>query len=504
MDTTIFQFIKATLLRDGQVFIKDFSFQVTKGSHLAIIGPSGSGKSSLLEAIRRRSYIAGGEINHPFLDHVAVSKRDLIPDFSYRDLISIVPTKHSFKDLSNTSNLYYQQRYNSADSESVETVDDHLMKLHSESQSVEWTLERLKEKLNLKALAGKQLIKLSNGEAKRLLLASALIKDPLLLLLDHPLTGLDPKTRASFNDFLTEISLSGITVVMTTTPNEIPEIITDVAVIANQEIQLFSRKEFDPTFYLPNPITNPDKKRMKELVSVIEHQYESIVAMDHVNIQYEDEVILKDVSWKVNQGERWLLKGHNGAGKSTLLSLINADNPQSYSKDVTLFDRKRGSGESIWDIKRKIGFVSAELYQYFSGNTTCSGVIESGFYETMGLFRPSKVENRAIALSWMKLFKIEGSSNKLFKNASESIQRLCLLARAMVKNPPLLILDEPCQGLDIDQQKNFKVIIETICGMTNITVIYVSHFQEDVPDCLTHVMELKNGKVIFSGTEQKI
>ncbi len=168
--------------------------------------------------------------------------------------------------------------------------------------------------------------------------------------------------------------------------------------------------------------------------------------MDNIHIRYGDKQVLKDVDWHIKQGERWALLGPNGAGKSTLLSLINADNPQAYANDIILFDRKRGTGESIWDIKSKTGFVSPELFQYFPTDNSCLQVIESGYYDTMGLFRPSNPKKSAIALQWMKALEIDKYARHLLKNIPASAQRLCLLARALIKTQPCSYLTNPARA----------------------------------------------------------
>jgi molybdate transport system ATP-binding protein len=198
----------------------------------------------------------------------------------------------------------------------------------------------------------------------------------------------------------------------------------------------------------------------------------------------------------VHQGERWALSGPNGAGKSTLLSLVNGDNPQAYANNIILFDRKRGSGESIWDIKKEIGFVSPELFQYFPTDSSCLHVIESGFYDTVGLFRQTDRVKENICLQWMNLMHIPQYANKLFSMIPASAQRLCLLARALVKNPALLILDEPSQGLDTSQQQFFTRLIDEICTHSNVTVVYVSHYEHHIPDAVTKHLRLVSGKVV--------
>ncbi|MBV6641653.1 MAG: ATP-binding cassette domain-containing protein, partial [Cyclobacteriaceae bacterium] len=467
----------ASLHRYSKTLLDQINWTINQGEHWALIGPAGSGKTSLLRALRTQAFISRGEINYPVLENMLPEYQKVNAFFTYKDLISIVGAKYEFRDLSSSSsNLYYQQRYNSLDSETVETVEAHIQKLRSVERPGYWTFDRVVSRFGLVHLKDKQLIMLSNGEAKRLLLASELVKNPVLLLMDNPLSGLDPETRNEMNKILSEIGDSGISIVMVTSSHEIPEMVTHVAQIKDYSVVTGSKEDMSSSI---SQVKYPsfDKKQIERLLIPVHSHYKIMVKMNNISVRYGERIILKNVDWEVKQKERWLLKGHNGAGKSTLLSLITGDNPQSYSNDIVLFDRKRGSGESIWDIKQKIGLVSAELYQYFPSTSTCLKVVESGFYDTMGLFRASDPEKAVKAKEWLEVLQVSEPPHTLFKNLSESTQRLVLLARALVKGPPLLILDEPCQGLDIDQQRFFKLLIETICEHSDITIIYVSHFQ---------------------------
>ncbi len=475
----------------------DLNFNINKGEHWALVGESGSGKSALLQTIAGRFNIVGGTIHHHYFEDFLKQYPDDNAHLTYHKLIALVSPKHSFRNLSNTTEFYYQQRFNSSDSEDAPTVEAYLSGIEPELHAERvWTPERVIERLKLQPLRHKQLIKLSNGETKRLLIAAALLKHPALLLLDNPLTGLDVQSRAGFNGIINEIIASGISIVMATSPGEIPDDITHVAVLHEGKIiNQLPKSDFKSRMVSIPETAKIDTDELKNLLALTRNRnFDYVVKMKQVNIRYGENQVLHNVDWTIKQGEHWALLGPNGAGKSTLLSLINGDNPQAYANDIVLFDRKRGCGESIWDIKNKIGFVSPELHQYFPTENNCLQVIESGFYDTLGLFRPSQPQKAAIALRWMKLLELEADAQRPLKSISSSKQRLILLARALVKSPTLLIFDEPCQGLDAHQQQHFKHVVDAICSLGNTTLIYVTHYQHEIPDSVSLVLRLEKGK----------
>ncbi|AMR32883.1 ABC transporter [Mucilaginibacter sp. PAMC 26640] len=493
MEETLLKLRDLTIKFTNNLIIDRLDFEINKLDNWVITGQSGSGKSVLLQAIAGNISPSSGSINYNFADV------DGQPVIDFHPYIAFAGAKHNFKNLSNTGNFYYQQRYNSSDAEDALTTSQYLACIKTNAHlPLYWTLEKTIATLNLLHLQDKQVIKLSNGETKRLMLAAALLKNPAILLLDNPLTGLDIATRNYFNTLIDEISSSGITIIMATSAHEIPDAITHVAVLENGAIiKSLSRQQFQTELAQIPQTSSIDVSALKRLiVSAGEPAlYQKIVQMHNVCIRYGEKTILNNINWSINQGERWALLGPNGAGKSTLLSLINGDNPQAYANDITLFDQKRGSGESIWDIKKKIGFVSPELYQYFPTDNSCLQVIESGFYDTLGLFRPSSPAKAAMALNWMKALEIDRYARVLLKNIPASAQRLCLLARALIKNPALLIFDEPCQGLDDHQQLHFKTVVDTICNSSNVTLIYVTHYQHEIPNSVDKVLKLDQGEM---------
>jgi molybdate transport system ATP-binding protein len=207
-------------------------------------------------------------------------------------------------------------------------------------------------------------------------------------------------------------------------------------------------------------------------------------------VAYGNKKILSNINWQINRGERWLLKGVNGSGKSTLISLITGDHPQAYANKVFLFDKKRGSGESIWDIKKKIGFVSPELHWYFDKTISVYNTIASGFFDTIGVYKKLSDEQHNIVHQWLSFLNLTTKSEFSLSALSTSQQRLALLARALIKNPPLLILDEPCQGLDEQQVKDFVALIDDLFNQSNRTLIYVSHYENEIPKCINKCLNL--------------
>jgi molybdate transport system ATP-binding protein len=486
--------------RYGEKFVfKDLSFEVRSGECWALLGHSGSGKSALLEAIAGNFNVVKGQVIRPFYDEYIRAHPPKDPYFNYRQLISYLPVKYQFKNLSNTSEFFYQQRFNAAFSEDAPTVEDFLKDEALKSLAIgPWDVNKVVSLFQLEPLLQKQLIKLSNGETKRLRLAASLLKNPRLLLLDNPLVGLDSKTRTAFDSILAQIIASGTAIVVTAVIGEIPSVVTHAAVLDKCQILSTITPEAFKSIELPKPPPyDLDQSKVRKLTeSQPLSLYKLVVSMKEVTVKYGDSTILSGVSWAIKPGERWALRGPNGAGKSTLLSLINGDNPQAYANDITLFDHKRGSGESIWDIKKKIGFVSPELLQYFRSTATCWEIVASGFHDTLGYLKPVNKEQASLVDEWLDLLELQSSGTQIFETASPTTQRIILLARAMIKNPPLLILDEPCQGLDHAQQTRVRTVVDAVCSVSSTALIYVTHYEEELPACVDHVLQLEKGKRI--------
>jgi molybdate transport system ATP-binding protein len=220
---------------------------------------------------------------------------------------------------------------------------------------------------------------------------------------------------------------------------------------------------------------------------------DNLIELRNVTVRYGQKVIVRNLNWKVQKGESWALLGPNGSGKTTLLSLIQGDHPQAYVNEVFVFGRPRGTGESIQDLKRRIGCVSPELQLHFDDSVSVREVVLSGFYETIGLFESPTPLQLDAARRWMSRFGLTNSAESPLYTLSAGLQRMTLLARALVKQPALLILDEPCQALDSEHRDLILHNLESLIQSNSVTVLFVTHRLEEIPPSIKRVLHLPKG-----------
>ncbi|HEY5464136.1 MAG TPA: ATP-binding cassette domain-containing protein [Hanamia sp.] len=475
-------------MQDNTV-LDEISFSLEPKQHLAILGDGESGKTTLAKAI-------AGKIH--FFGNISTDSENIT---GMHTRVDLVEQRYSFKNLSGISDFYYQQRFNSFDANDASTIFEELLQIikntskptflpDTEANNINYTLGIL----GIDHLKNSPLIQLSSGEHKRFQLAKALLNPPQVLILDTPYTGLDASVRKEVNKILKEIANKGTQIILIPGTFPIPEFITHISFLENKKLSFFGEKEnFDPEKFASSE--SIEFKFNNDLLPLSNEnlQFDSVVKMKNISLKYGEHVILQHLNWEIKQGEKWLLKGRNGAGKSSLLSMITGDHTQAYSNEIYLFGKRRGSGESIWDIKEKTGYISPELHAYFDKNITCFQAIGSGYFDTIGLFKKLNNKQYNNILQWLDFLQLSHVSTKPLHSISASLQRMILLARALVKNPPLLVLDEPCQGLDHKQSIRFVSFIDHICSESNKTLIYVSHDQSNIPSCVQKVLELKNG-----------
>lgn len=467
------------------------NFEACDGEHIAIVGPNGGGKSMLADIIVGRHPLLMKDPEYDFSPSRHKMVSDNIKYITFRDTYGG----------DNDKTYYLQQRWNQTEiDEKTPTAGEKLEEAFL--LAGEDTPERRKlqahiyDMFQMSEFLDKYIILLSSGELRKFKLATALFGEPRTLMMDNPFIGLDAETRdqlrALLKDLTKERALQIILILSKT--DDIPDFITHVVEVKDMKVypkvplsEYLSRQA-------PMPSRVLSETAARQILS-LPYRSDDIIAdevvrMNHVSIVYGKRTILRSLDWTVHNGEHWALSGQNGAGKSTLLSLVCADNPQSYACDITLFGRQRGSGESIWDIKKHIGYVSPEMHRAYHRDMPAINVVASGLKDSVGLYaRPSGTETDMCKF-WMDVFGLEGKEYTSFLELSSGEQRLVLLARAFVKDPELLILDEPLHGLDNTNRRLVKDVINAFCRRRNKTLIMVTHYRSEYPECIDHEKKL--------------
>lgn len=430
-----------------QKYVKLFTFaavfeiphtglRIEDGECIALVGPAGSGKSRL---------------------------EDSLAGF-YPGSVKYIAFQDSY-GFSSDQNYYLQQRYNSTaldeDSPTGRQVLERAALLCGSD-----SLGRLVEMFGLDGILDKDPVTYSSGELRKFQIVKALLKTPKMLVIDSPFIGLDPSARKLLSGFLGALARELTIVMALSRPEEIPSFITHV--IELPQMRKLPLREYLDSVFAPE-----------------------VISFRHVTVRYGSRVILRDLDWTVRRGEHWVLTGPNGSGKSTLLSLVCADNPMAYACDISLFGRRRGTGESIWEIKKRIGYISPELHRAYRRDQKALEVVAGGLFDTMGLIHNVSDAQREQCLRWMTRFGIEADADVMFSKLSSTRQRLCLVCRAFVKEPELLILDEPLHGLDNPARFFVRGLIDEYCAADPArTLIMVSHYPEEYPSCIDHSLTL--------------
>lgn len=465
--------------------ISDLSLEIPRSENITIMGPNGSGKSILL------SYLSS---------KLKVHKQAPIYAENFNPLTDIGLVSFEFQQ-----ELFEIDDYND-DTDFMDGVQDKgtlakeaILLGHKEDEFFVQVIDLMK----IDYLLNRGIRFLSTGEMRKVLICRALLKKPKILVIDSPFEGLDKKSRTFLRDRLKSIIktqqciflinendplidecdrvilLKNGTIVANDTPTEVSQSL--------QFKSLFSEVQAD--FNIPKLHEDQEDLKLNKGTPLIE--------MKNISVNYGEVTALNNLSWTVHQGENWLISGPNGAGKSTLLSLITADNPQGYGKDFWLFGNKRGSGETIWDIKKRIGIITSSLQLSYKQPLNALQVVISGFFDSIGLYQNSTPDQVKTARQWLNLLEIKDIHKKYFNELSYGEQRMVLLARAMVKHPLLLVLDEPCQGLDNSNRQLILNLVDYIALNSKTSVLYVSHSHEEDLQCISN-------KLTFSKTNNHL
>ncbi|MBQ4379245.1 MAG: ATP-binding cassette domain-containing protein [Treponema sp.] len=510
--------------------IASLDWEMRSGEAWLVIGPNGGGKADFLRGLAGEKQILANDSTGDYSTH-------------FEDSVEIV-------SLERAASLIQQER-DLDESEYINKIDEgrtgrrficevlggpDAKHRHLPLPPIAERLETLPEvKLcGVEKILDRGLKFMSTGEIRRTLLCRALLSGKKLLILSDPFAGLDAQSRTILLEFFKTIvgkqknsnSADPRTTIILGMEryHEIPETITNVLEFADGAVS-FSGTKDEYEKLISERESEKAKSRQKEKeefvtelkkiqkeTEVLNDSYmangvesgnsesesgESLVKMNNVNVGWDDHRVLVDFDWEVKKGEHWLIRGPNGSGKTTLLELITGDNHQVFCNDVWLFGRKRGTGETIWDIKKNLGIVSYRWHVEYRmvGGTDLESVIISGFKDSIGLYeQKTDVEIQAARL-WLKLGGFQGREHENFGSLSYGEQRAILILRAAVKNPKILILDEPCHGLDENYRQKILDLIETVAETGTTTILHVTHDPSEALPCEKHILELHPGEV---------
>ncbi len=488
---SVFELGRATVVRDGGSVFRDFSWTMREGEAWAVVGPTGSGKTTLAEVLFGRHALNGGSLRWPLFERLRVAGRKI-------DYPSQVVAHVSFREdsrLFSYAGRYYQQRFEFADSDTPLSLEQFL---RTGTHVSEPDFARTCERFGIAELLAQPFMTLSNGQTRRARLARAMLRDPELLILDDPFIGLDAAARADLAAMLHELVNDGKRLVLICREDAVPRWVTRVLRLERQPLPPAPSPKTGGGVPLaalavsngaPSSLTPPPF-----LGEGVGGRGSSVIDLRDVTVSHSGHTILDRVSWSVRAGERWAVLGPNGSGKTTLLSLLCGDHPQAYSNDVRLFGQRRGTGETIWDVKRNVGLLSPEFHLYFTQPLTAERAAATGFFDTLA-DRATTEEQDARVRELFAAFGIAHLAAHAFKCLSTGEQRLVLLARALVKRPPLVILDEPFQGLDATATVRCRAWLETELGADQ-TLLFVTHELAELPRTVTQTLRLEKGKVV--------
>ena len=442
------------------------------GESWAFVGANGSGKSSLARALSGELLPSRGTVSSSFTR----------------------PTRLSLEQLQKLVSDEWQRNNTDLLSPGEEDTGRTAADIIQDEVRDPVRCRQLAAKFGIESLLDRRFKYLSTGETRKTLLCQALMLQPDLLILDEPFDGLDVDSRANLASVLGELQQPEFTLVLVLNRfDDIPDFIQHVGVLAECHLShtgaratilaeaLVAQLAHSETL---DGMTLPEADDA-DAIPQLAADAPLIVLRDGV-VSYNDRAILHHLDWQVDRRQHWQIVGPNGAGKSTLLSLITGDHPQGYSNDLTLFGRRRGSGETIWDIKQHIGYVSSSLHLEYRVSSSVRNVIISGYFDSIGIYQAVSDRQQALAKRWLDLLGMASQADTPFHSLSWGQQRLVLIARALVKHPALLILDEPLQGLDPINRLLVRRFIDVLIGEGRTQLLFVSHHAEDAPHCITH------------------
>lgn len=360
---------------------------------------------------------------------------------------------------------------------------------------------------NLRHCLSKGYRQLSSGESRKLLLLAAISREPQILCIENPYDGVDKNGCAELDRIFTFLQKKGLSVIITVNNrSDIPAWCSNIAVINAGQVILQGTQDT----VIPQLETLKDQEKKESTLHLslektdLSQKEAAPSKTEYIRLQdgfanYGETKVFSGLNLTIHAGQHTLFTGPNGCGKSTLLHIICGDNQNCYANDLHIMGKKRGSGESIWELKKHMGIVTPELHRNHHIPGSALQVVLSGFFDSIGMYQSYSKKQELEALHWLKMTGLQEQAKKPFRRLSYADQRLCLIARAMIKMPPLLILDEPTMGLDESSRETLLDFLERIAETEISTILYVSHREDEFRPFFKQHIDLTN----YSATPQE-
>ncbi len=448
MNDILLKLENETIMTDsGKASVKKINWEWRKGEHWVILGSNGSGKTRFLELLAEKAGKDSRTVSFENLERI-LEEQIRLDDSEFLGKVDTGTPLYRFLGMTEP--------------------DPSLLSFK--------TTEKYTSLLN------QGIRTLSTGEMRKSLIFKAVLENPSLLMLDEPFDGLDVNSVREMRELITHLIEQGHPVLLILNrKSEILPVNSHIGIFDNHHLVFTGTKEAweeyeknhretaEPGLSIPPPPADAPVWRGAP----------SLVKMKNVTVQYGEKVVLDNLSWEVRKGEHWKITGPNGAGKTTLLNLICGENQQAYCNDITLFGRRRGTGETVWEIKEKVGIISPALQLSYRVSASARMCIVSGLFDSIGVYDKVSPLQRALADRWLGYLGLEEKAERPLRRLSYGEQRLLLIARGLIKHPPLLILDEPCQGLDDHNRLKVLNLLGEFACQSESTLLYVTHHEED-------------------------
>lgn len=479
---------------EGTTILREVRWALRQGEHWAVLGGNGSGKSTFLKLIRGELAPAPG----------CMGRR--VYGFDGDEQVTAVDVKEKVALVSpELQTRYLTQEW----ALSVREV------LHSGITFSEYSPLRLRaaqkeradqivELLGIGALLPRSVQALSTGELRKVLIARALVGAPRVLVCDEVCDGLDAGSRANLLAALERVARNDTQLLLTTHRSEelIPAI-THRAVFNGGRMVESGRLPLT----VPAVVVRRSRRREEAEVSVnsntsassprrLQPRGRTLIQIERADVYLDERRVLRNLNLEIKTGEHWAVLGPNGAGKSTLLKLIMGDLHPAWGGRVRRFEFTPRN--TIWELRRRIGYVSPELQSNYRDDVTGAQAIASGFTSSIGVMLEPDRKQMEAARRLAKELGIGHLAGKSVLQMSYGEFRRTLLARALVHRPQLLICDEPFDGLDAAGREEIRALLERV-ARSGANLVVVTHHADDLPACLTHCIELSAGRVVYQG-----